>query len=58
MVKHDGKVTETVSMKFAGPSTFQGEASVKEKGSYELIVHAFDPQTGNTGVDTVQVTVQ
>jgi hypothetical protein len=44
-------------MNFAGPSTFQGEATVSKKGDYEIIVYSYDPQTGNTGVDKVNVKV-
>jgi hypothetical protein len=58
LVKHEGKVIDSVAMNFAGPSAFQGEATVKEKGRYEIIIYAYDPQTGNTGVDRVKVTVQ
>ena len=57
LVKHKGKVTDTVDMEFAGPSTFQGMASVSEKGTYEIMVYAYDSQTGNTGVHTSTVTV-
>jgi len=45
-------------MNYTGPSSFQGEAVVKKKGQYEIIIYAYDPQTGNTGVDKVRVTVQ
>jgi hypothetical protein len=58
LVKYEGKIIDTIEMAFAGPSAFQGEAVVKKKGEYEIIVYAFDPQTGNTGVDKVKVTVQ
>ena len=44
-------------MNFTGPSTFKGEASVSEKGTYEIIVYAYDPQTGNTGVNKATVKV-
>ncbi|MEN8264482.1 MAG: hypothetical protein ABFR82_13580 [Nitrospirota bacterium] len=57
LVKHKGKITGTVDMKFAGPSTFKGMASVSEKGTYEIMVYAYDPQTGNTGVNKTTVTV-
>ncbi len=57
LVKTKGKITETVKMNFAGPSTFKGEASVSEKGTYEIIVYAYDPQTGNTGVNKATVKV-
>ena len=57
MVKYNGKIIDTVPLSFAGPSTFQGQATVSKKGDYEIIVYAFDPQTGNTGVDKVRVSV-
>ena len=57
MVKYNGKIIDTVPLSFAGPSTFQGKATVSKKGDYEIIVSAFDPQTGNTGVDKVKVSV-
>ncbi len=57
LVKHKGKITDTVNMNFAGPSTFKGEANVSSKGTYEIIVYAYDPQTGNTGVDKAAVIV-
>jgi len=45
-------------MNFAGPSTFQGTADVSKAGTYEIIVYAFDPKTGNTGVDKKTVIVR
>ncbi len=57
MVKYNGNIIDTVPLSFSSPSTFKGQAAVSEKGDYELIVYAFDPQTGNTGVDKVRVSV-
>ena len=57
MVKYNGKIIDTVPMSFAGPSTFRGQAQVSQKGDYEIIVYAVDPQTGNTGVDRINVKV-
>jgi len=57
MVKHKGKIVGNTAMVFAGPSTFQGKATVQDKGEYEIIVYAYDSQTGNTGVDKITVTV-
>jgi len=57
LIKHEGKIVDSFAMKFAGPSTFQGEAAVKKKGQYEIIIYAYDPLTGNSGVDKVKVTV-
>ena len=55
MVKFNGKIIETVPLSFSSPSMFTGQATVMEKGSYEIIVYAFDPQTGNSGVDKISV---
>ena len=57
IVKHKGGIIDSIPMYFAGSSTFRGEAIVKAKGRYEMIVYAFDPQTGNTGVDKTAVQV-
>jgi hypothetical protein len=57
MVKYDGKVTDTMPLDFAGPSTFKGGLKVTRAGSYEIIVYAFDPLTGNSGVDKMTVVV-
>jgi len=57
MVKYNGKIINTVPLSFAGPSTFQGQTIVSAKGNYEIIVYAFDSQTGNTGVGKVKVVV-
>ncbi len=57
LVKHDGKIIGNTQLSFAEPSTFTGQPSVTEKGTYEVIVYAYDAQTGNTGVDKVTVNV-
>ena len=58
MVKYDGKVTNTIPLDFAGPSTFKGGLKVTRAGNYEIIVYAFDPRTGNAGVDKMMVVVE
>jgi len=57
LIKYNGKITDTVTLDFSGPSTFKGEAKVSRPGEYEIIVYAYDPLTGNTGVDRKAVTV-
>ena len=43
--------------KIYGPNV-EAEISIDDSsGDFEIIVYAFDPQTGNTGVDKVKVTV-
>jgi hypothetical protein len=51
-VRSNGKEIEAVPLKYAGkPSTFSGEIPLSQGGEYEIAVYAFDPSTGNTGVD-------
>ncbi len=57
LVKYNGSIIDSIPLASAGPSMFQGEAVVSKKGTYEIIVYAFDPKTGNTGVDKAVVTV-
>lgn len=58
-VKHQGKPLTQVPLKYAGKtSTFEGELSVREKGAYEVTVTAFDPATGNAGVDHTTFVVE
>ncbi|MBL7032076.1 MAG: hypothetical protein ISR97_02715 [Nitrospira sp.] len=58
MVKHNGKMMDTLPLKFAGPSTFTNGLKVTRAGNYEIIVFAFDPLTGNSGVDKMIVMVE
>jgi hypothetical protein len=59
LVKYNGEIIKTVVLAFAGsPSAFKGEAAVSKKGTYEVIVYAYDPLTGNTGVDRVTVKIK
>lgn len=52
VVKHNGAVSETVPLTFAGKaSTFEGSLVVNKAGVYEVTVYSFDPVTGNAGVD-------
>ncbi|QKP78730.1 hypothetical protein HT051_05565 [Methyloligella sp. GL2] len=52
IVKHDGKVVDTVALDYAGEaSQFATTLPIKAPGTYELTVYAFDPANGNTGLD-------
>ncbi len=54
LVKRNGKPIETESLSFAGAtSQFSGTVKVKEPGIYDVMVYAYDPNNGNTGVDSV-----
>jgi hypothetical protein len=39
-------------------SQFAGEVAVPEPGAYEILVYAYDPATGNTGLDRTTVLVE
>ncbi len=57
-VKLDGKVIGEVPLKYAGkPSYFEGIVDVTKTGLYELDVYAYDPVSGNTGLDRTTFTV-
>jgi hypothetical protein len=52
IVRHDGKPVAKVPLKYAGQtSQFAGEVSATEPGMYEVLVYAYDPANGNTGLD-------
>ena len=57
LVKYEGRIINSIAMRYVQPSTFQAAAEVSNKGTYEIIVYAFDPKTGNTGVDRKTVKV-
>lgn len=51
IIQTDGKTVKEVEMMQENkPSTFKGEVSL-EKGLYEVMIYAYDPVTGNTGLD-------
>jgi hypothetical protein len=52
MVKRNGARISDVPLTYAGTtSQFAGVLSADQPGTYEAIVYAYDPQTGNTGLD-------
>ena len=55
-LKKNGEKLKTLSLPFGGSrNCFETRVSLDGPGDYELIVYAFDPQTGNTGVDKTTV---
>ncbi|MCB0520646.1 MAG: hypothetical protein H6577_09230 [Lewinellaceae bacterium] len=57
-LKKDGKRLAEVKLNNTANNTFTGEARPTEAGNYEIIVYAFDPKTGNSGVDKVNFVVE
>lgn len=58
MVKRGDRLVKEIPLKFSGQtSTFIGRFTPSEAGAYRLIVYAYDPRTGNTGVDESTIVV-
>lgn len=57
MVKKEGQTVAEVPLKNPAQNNFQGVVPVSEAGYYQITVYAFNPQTGNTGVDIVNYVV-
>lgn len=58
LVRLNGKTIEEVPLQIKQQvNTFEGRFTLTQPGNYEIIVYAYDAQTGNTGVDTVNLVV-
>ncbi|MGV7222196.1 MAG: hypothetical protein ACQ9MH_11780 [Nitrospinales bacterium] len=54
LVKRDGVPAGNATFSYAGStSQFSGTLHVKEPGIYKAIIYAYDPNNGNTGLDTI-----
>ncbi len=52
IVCRDGEKLGQVPLEYAGqPSQFHGNVQADQAGTYEVVVFAYDPSTGNTGMD-------
>jgi hypothetical protein len=59
IVKRDGQPAGEVRLApGTAASTFEGTIEAREPGTYEAAVAAFDPATGNAGVDVVTFVVR
>ncbi len=58
LIIQEGERIDEVPLSFTGKtSTFEGSYSAAEAGSYKIVVYAFHPETGNTGLDKTAVTI-
>lgn len=57
ILKKDGKPFKEVKMSWVSTNLFEGSDLIDQPGNYELILYAYDKQTGNTGVDKVNYVV-
>ncbi|MFC6633679.1 hypothetical protein [Microbulbifer taiwanensis] len=59
IVKRDGETYRTVPLKMQDTmNTFSAPLKAAEAGVYEILVYAYDPRTGNTGVDRTSFIVR
>ncbi|BDV43578.1 hypothetical protein GURASL_25010 [Geotalea uraniireducens] len=59
IVKRNGAPLGEFPLAYAGePDKFSGTLPLKDSGIYDITVYAFDPATGNTGVDRTTVVVE
>ncbi len=57
-LKKDGQLREILPLSFCQKTNcFATDLTLEETGDYEFIVYAYDPKTGNTGVDKTTVVV-
>lgn len=58
-VKRDGKIIKTMPLYFTGEaSLFDASFTPAEAGTYKVLVYAFHPETGNSGVAKTTVSVE
>ena len=58
IVSREGTKVQTVDLEIQEkPSTFSGKTTLSP-GNYEVSVYAFDPKTGNSGVDKTNIIIQ
>lgn len=51
-VHREGERVAELPLEYAGrPSQFEGSFRAESPGTYEVVVYAYDPATGNTGLD-------
>lgn len=59
IVHHEGKPTQSLDLRYAGEkSQFAGAVPVAAPGVYDVLVYAYDPSNGNTGIDRTTFIVQ
>jgi hypothetical protein len=57
-IKKDGKLVHEISLTYGGnPSLFIVPLKVYEPGTYTVIVYALNPKNGNSGIDSIDITV-
>lgn len=56
IVKRNGEKIDQLPLRYAGStSQFAAKLDLHEAGAYEIIVYAYDPENGNTGIDKTTI---
>ena len=59
LLKRNGEPAGEIALAYAGTvSQFEGVAKIDRPGTYEVAVYAYDPATGNTGLDRTTFMVE
>lgn len=53
ILKKDGVLYKEIALSLVSTNLFEGEVLLNIAGQYELTVYAYNPESGNTGVDKV-----
>lgn len=54
LVSRDGEFVREVVAEYTGTASYHAmEVDVATPGTYEVVCYAYDPDNGNTGLDTV-----
>lgn len=57
ILKKNGSFFKEIEMSLIATNLFDGDVSIQASGQYELILYAYNPKSGNTGVDKVNYVV-
>lgn len=57
ILKKNGKPFKNITMTWTSANLFEGDMAITSPGNYELTVYAYNPQSGNTGVDKVNYVI-
>ncbi|UGU14722.1 hypothetical protein LS482_13550 [Sinomicrobium kalidii] len=57
ILKKDGEHIKDINLSLTETNLFEGNIAVDSAGNYELIVYAYNPESGNTGVDKVNYVI-
>ena|SRR5690606_31382873 len=57
LVKKDGKDFGSIDLVNPSRNIFEGRIDIRETGNYGITLYAYDPNTGNTGLDRIDFVV-